>query len=220
MGGNTNPHLEPDDVIIDYMPSDKHRYWIYTLNNPNKTLEHYATTLETKNIKYAMQIERGNAGTRHLQAVLRFANAVRFNTAKSVFEGESLHVEIARDPRKSVSYCTKEESREEGPLQTIQADNTGFGARTDLGQVAAAIKSGQTIKRVADQIPETFIKYSRGKPLFRYSASLCRPLRGLSSYSRSAHSKSIRGSGRVRFAPARDIGHYMIWGVILITGGS
>ena len=152
-GGNTNPHLEPDDVIIDYMPSDKHRYWIYTLNNPNKTLEHYATTLETKNIKYAMQIERGNAGTRHLQAVLRFANAVRFNTAKSVFEGESLHVEIARDPRKSVSYCTKEESREEGPLQTLQADDTGFGARTDLGQVAAAIKSGQTIKRVADQFP-------------------------------------------------------------------
>ena len=156
------------------MPSDKYRYWIYTLNNPNKTLEQYATTLEIKNIKYAMQIERGNAGTRHLQTVLRFANAVRFNTAKSVFEGESPHVEIPRDPRKSVSYCTKEESREEGPLQTLQADDCESGARTDLGQAAAAIKSGQTIKRAADQFPETFIKYSRGKPLWvgRLAASV------------------------------------------------
>ena len=165
VGGNTNPHLEPNDVIIDYMPTDKYRYWIYTLNNPNKTLEQYVTELGTKNIKYAMQIERGNEGTRHLQAVLRFANPVRFNTAKSVFTGENPHVEIARDPRKSVEYCTKEESREEGPLQTLSTDDCGSGARTDLGKVAEAIKSGQTVKRVADQFPETFIKYSRGKSL-------------------------------------------------------
>ena len=132
VGGNTYPHLESDDVIIDYMPSDKYRYWTYTLNNPTKTLEQYVELLDAKQINYAMQIERGDAGTKHLQAVLRFTNQVRFNTAKSVFKNEHPHVEIARDPRKSVAYCTKEESREPGPMQTLQEADCGSGAKSRL----------------------------------------------------------------------------------------
>ena len=40
-----------------------------------------------------------------------------------------------------------------------------------------------------------------------WPASLSRALRALSMTYSSAHSKSLRGSGRLRFAPARDIGH-------------
>ena len=113
--GNTNRHLEPDDVIIDYM-SEKARYWFYTVNNPTKSLSEYEQLLQSKSIKYAMQVEKGTSGTRHLQALLRFKSAVRFNTAKIIFPGERPHCEIARDPRKSIEYCTKTESREEGPV--------------------------------------------------------------------------------------------------------
>lgn len=166
MGGNTSPHLEPHDVIIDYMPNNaKARYWIFTLNNPSKELQTYAEQLNRANIKYAMQIETGESGTRHLQALLRWPNQIRFNTAASIFNPERPHVEKAADPKRAREYCTKRETRTEGPVCTIAENDIGSGARTDLGSAVQAIKEGASIKRIAEDHGELFVKYSRGKPL-------------------------------------------------------
>ena len=146
------------------MPS-KCRYSFYTLNNPTRTLLQYEQLLSAKDIKYAMQFEKGKGGTRHLQAVLRFKNQVHFNTAKSIFQPEQPHVEVCESPLSSLAYCTKEEGREEGPVSTLSKDEVEQGKRSDLGEVAQAVRSGQSLKRVAEQFTIQFIKYHRGKSL-------------------------------------------------------
>ncbi|XP_075254849.1 uncharacterized protein LOC142346219 [Convolutriloba macropyga] len=119
-----------------------------------------------------MQFEKGKGGTRHLQAVLRFKNQVHFNTAKSIFQPEQPHVEVCASPLSSLANCSKEEGREEGPVSTLSKDDVGQGKRSDLGEVAQAVRSGQSLKRVAEQFTIQFIKYHRGIGKSRLASDL------------------------------------------------
>lgn len=65
-------------------------------------------------VAFAGQFERGEQGTRHLQAVLVFSRRLRLNQVAAMFRGGA-HVETAHDALASVEYCTKESTRELGP---------------------------------------------------------------------------------------------------------
>lgn len=65
-------------------------------------------------VAFAGQFERGEQGTRHLQAVLVFSRRLRLNQVAAMFRGGA-HVERCHDLLASVAYCTKETSRELGP---------------------------------------------------------------------------------------------------------
>lgn len=64
-----------------------------------------------------------------------------------------------------------------GPWTNInpQRDLPRQGARTDLATVASKIKDGATLKRVADEHPEEFIKFFRG--INAYKATMTEPFR-------------------------------------------
>jgi len=52
----------------------------------------------------------------HLQFFVVFRLKKRLNGAKDALGSSQVHLEIARDPVKSVEYCQKEETRMEGPF--------------------------------------------------------------------------------------------------------
>ena len=52
-------------------------------------------------------------GTKHYQAVVWFKNPRSFRGIKSLFP--RAHIEICRDLKKSIAYCSKVETRSEGP---------------------------------------------------------------------------------------------------------
>lgn len=88
------------------------RTWFVTWNHPDTHLTQLTQQIEGLE-QWAGQLERGESGTEHLQFVIRFKNARSFNSVK-----ESLpqaHIEVCKDWLKAVKYCTKENSRVDGP---------------------------------------------------------------------------------------------------------
>ena len=137
----------------------RNRCVIFTLNNPQHEPASYQQLLSS--YEYTYQLEVGQSGTRNIQAFVRFRQPLELSRAKLIFTGEAPHVEVARRPQEAEKYCRKEESRQEGPWSNIETLITQ-GKRSDLTQIAEAIKSGATPKDVACSHPEQFIKFSRG----------------------------------------------------------
>lgn len=85
--------------------------FILTINNPN--VEEELSALR-RHCKYFIgQLERGESGTPHLQILYQHPTKVRPTAIKKLFE--RAHIEIARDPRACIKYCSKEETRIDGP---------------------------------------------------------------------------------------------------------
>jgi len=86
------------------------------LNNPEHGLEDYMSAAKAaKATWYMSQLEKGKeTGTVHIQAALGFANPVWSNTIKKIFPGA--HIERAKAPAHAWAYCSKEDTRVEGPV--------------------------------------------------------------------------------------------------------
>ena len=125
--------------------------FIFTLNNPQHEPVSYQQLLSS--YEYTYQLEVGQSGTRHIQAFVRFRQPLELSRAKLIFTGEATHVEVARHPQETEKYCRKEKWRQEGPWSNIETLITQ-GKRSDLTQIAEAIKSGATPKYVACSHPE------------------------------------------------------------------
>lgn len=84
----------------------KSRGYTFTLNN--------YTEDDVKSIKlfpceYLFQEETGASGTRHLQGMLYFRNAVTFNSVKGRMP--TAHIEKMKSKIASIKYCSKEDTR-------------------------------------------------------------------------------------------------------------
>jgi len=91
------------------------RHYICTLNNPTEDAQ---STLESifnrvKATYLIGQLEKGKEGTIHLQFSVNFKNAVR----TSVFKGIPLHAEKVNRDNGVYEYCSKEDTRLEGPWE-------------------------------------------------------------------------------------------------------
>ena len=104
------------------------RNFIITLNNPRQRLCDYEQIWKEASVEYTGQIEKGESGTTHLQAFLRFAVAVDFSRAKRLFGSEQPHIERCRNVKQSEEYCRKAETRVEGPVVSI--DPAAFQGQT------------------------------------------------------------------------------------------
>lgn len=90
------------------------RHFIITWNNPTETLENFSKNVTEIGFKYfAGQIEKGENGTRHIQAAFG-GKRCRIDQIKKAFP--KLHIEIAKHPRAAIEYCTKSDTRIEGPI--------------------------------------------------------------------------------------------------------
>lgn len=87
------------------------RGWFLTINNFSP--EDEANIINIEADKYIYQEEVGNSGTPHLQVFLYFKNPVDNTTIHRWFP--KAHIEVAKNNKESIKYCSKEDTRIRGP---------------------------------------------------------------------------------------------------------
>lgn len=143
--------------------------WCFTLNNP----ETNEIAWPAEKVRYAIwQREAGENGTPHLQGYMEFKRGQRMSALKKILP--RAHLEPRRGTREQAkAYASKEDTRVEGPWEFGKFD-TEQGARTDLETVAAMVKDGETLRKIAEEQPVEYIKYNRGISALKAQLSLPR----------------------------------------------
>lgn len=90
----------------------------------------------------------------------------RFAFVKNLFlrylGRDDVHLEQARGSHgDNISYCTKEESRVDGPWELGVREASGSGRRTDLAAVKEMIDAGASSKEIADTHFDVWVKYRK-----------------------------------------------------------
>lgn len=136
--------------------------WLFTLNNPTETPDELLKVIaDVEDVRYVIfQEEKGAEGTRHYQGYVEFRTRKRLAGVRKVI-GRA-HWEPRRGSQKqAVDYCSKEETRQSGPYEHGEKAESQQGKRTDLSSAVDVLRSGG-IKRVREEHPEVFVKFSRG----------------------------------------------------------
>lgn len=134
--------------------TSKSRGWMLTINNPT---QEDINSIHADNHDYAIyQLERGKEGTLHIQGFIYYKSQ-RVMPKKKY---PRAHLEPARNISNCIKYCSKEESRVEGPVELGVKPTQG--RRTDLEAIADKMAMGVSIKEVATEHPEQFIRYHKG----------------------------------------------------------
>ncbi len=96
-------------------------------------------------------------GKKHLQGWIQFNAQKRMTAIKKVARSKKLHLEPCQGgEEENNKYCSKE-----GAFHCF-GKWTGQGARTDVEQAVRLIKSGASMKEVADANPQLYIQYHNG----------------------------------------------------------
>lgn len=133
----------------------------------NITVTSYSEAFEAVDarISYAVwQRERcPKTGRDHFQAYVEFKTQLAFSAAKEVFPGA--HIEPARGTAaENQAYCTKDESRIDGPWTVGEPKRPG--KRNDIDDAVVTLKE-HGLKRVAEEHPTVFVKFHRGLTALR-----------------------------------------------------
>lgn len=85
------------------------RNYVFTLNNPTEEdRQILREIIETECNEYAMQDERGENDTLHIQGYLNFKNAKTFNAVKQILP--RAHIEVAKNIFAARNYCSKNDT--------------------------------------------------------------------------------------------------------------
>jgi hypothetical protein len=136
------------------------RNWVFTLNNP--TEEENPLNWPVKYIVY--QLEEGTNGTQHFQGYVHLENAKGLTGVKCI--NDRAHWEIRQGTHEqAVAYCTKEDTRVDGPWE--QGDPPQQGRRSDLDEVKDMLDSGASELEVADSHFGSWVRYHRAFRAYR-----------------------------------------------------
>lgn len=104
----------------------------------------------------------------HWQGYMELTKPVRFAAVKTAAPLLSTaHFEARRGTREqAIAYCSKTDSQVAGPFTYGSAEG-GQGFRSDLAEAAAAVQAGASMHDVAQQFPETFVRYHSGLAALR-----------------------------------------------------
>jgi len=121
--------------------------WVFTINN----FEDTQCVKEWSDVKDAIwQSEVGASGTPHLQGFVRFVKNKRLTALKKL--SATAHWEASKDPKAAIAYCSKEDTRVEGPW-TIGSPGGQQGKRKDIEEAVARIESGDDVTDIISDIP-------------------------------------------------------------------
>lgn len=160
--------------------ASKVRGWVVTVNNiTDAEYELLKVKIPSKeNVRYFCgQLEVGESGTRHLQAMCEFKGPVGLSTLRNLFP--RCHAEVRRGtPQQAQVYCTKSKTAvadtrfEWGEIPANREQGQRQGARTDLDEVREAIRGGAEVREILELYPVVYARYPRyvDKCLMVYSA--------------------------------------------------
>lgn len=130
---------------------------------------------ETK-VKYLIyQKERcPESGREHFQGYIELKSPQRISFVKNLFNDNGVHCEQRRGTREQAKdYCSKLESRVDGPWEHGVFGEGGQGKRSDLKEQAKIVRelireNPKTFQReLVEEHPEILLKYSRGVEAIR-----------------------------------------------------
>lgn len=129
--------------------------WVYTLNNyTDQDIEQFKSFTVSK---HRCCKEKGASETEHLQGAITFKRAYRLAQLKKL--NEKVHWEQART-KDAENYCTKGEI-------IIDINNVSQGQRNDLKKAVDKLKEKATIRQMAVDCPETYVRYHKGLQALR-----------------------------------------------------
>jgi len=96
-------------------------------------------------------------GREHVHAVLYFKNARVW--PKDEFSNFRPNIGKVRNLEKAIQYCSKNESRIDGPWE--EGEKPEQGKRSDLAEVCEILKT-KPISELAGEFPEQIVKFGRG----------------------------------------------------------
>lgn len=135
------------------------KYWVFTANNYTELdVSLLAGLYEAGKFTYLVYgKEVGANGTRHLQGYFELPQRYRFAQVKAMLP--SYHLETRRGTAQEASeYCQKDGDF----VQYGTISRSEQGRRRDLERVASMVKEGLTIKEIAEEEPQAYIKYYKG----------------------------------------------------------
>lgn len=142
------------------------KFWVFTVPNPLEGEKNWpkVETDEGDDVAWCVyQPERGANGLHHLQGCCAFGSKKRLLQLTRKYKG--CHWEMMKGTcAQAKAYCRKDDTffefggfkREEWGLMPA-----GQGARTDIAELRALVVQPGGLKRVADEHPEAFLRYSR-----------------------------------------------------------
>lgn len=138
------------------------KHWCFTLNDADDQLE-FSDVIEIwgPHCDYLVfQEEQGEEGTKHYQGYAEFKKPVRLTGITAIAKHFKPHWEKRKGkPAEARAYCMKEDTRIAGPWEHGEWKGGGQGARTDLLEVAGAIKEGKTQKEIFEEFPASTLRY-------------------------------------------------------------
>ncbi len=143
------------------------KFWCFTLNNPQLAEEAFGNMIALEwQIRYVVfQHETGEEGTPHYQGYVEFNRRKRFTAVKRLLP--TAHWEIKRGGRSEArEYCLKDDTRtpEHEPVELgrwipSREDDQQPSALSHIGEM---IKEGTSLKRIASEHPEAYMRYHKG----------------------------------------------------------
>lgn len=136
--------------------------WCFTINNP--VLDLPIVNVPERISFMIYQVEAGANGTRHIQGYLE-TTGPRIRRSWLVSNVEWLahaHIEVARGTaEQNIAYCTKEDTRLEGPFRfgIAPAIPPGAGARSDLNEVMDLVRGGASNYDLMGSHPSVMARY-------------------------------------------------------------
>jgi len=173
------------------MPANALRKVVCVINNYTEADSAALRAFADEYADYAIaSFEIGESGTPHIQAYLSLKRQMRFNAVKDKLP--RAHLEPAKGkPQRNKEYCEKgEQPHAEWEAQGIAGPTYGTnaniffeignlsqadqqGKRNDLEAVCQSVCAGKSLREIAEDHPEEYIKFNKG--IKDYKATLAQP---------------------------------------------
>lgn len=109
-----------------------------------------------------------DTGKEHWQGYVYFRKNKTMGAVKTALNDNTVHLEKAKgNPEQNKAYCSKTESRLPGTEPTEHGVIPVKGRRTDLIDVAHAVKDGMDDRTLCEEFPEVMIKHAKGVQIYR-----------------------------------------------------
>lgn len=138
----------------------KTQRWTFTVNKPDKWRPAWDETA----MEYLVwEVEHApTTGTEHIQGYVRYKKRKTFETVSKLFP-RGTHIEVAKGTEaQNRAYCTKEDAAEGAEHGVFDGGAGQQGRRTDLQIIGEKILSGISLKDIAMEYPESYIRYHSG----------------------------------------------------------
>ncbi len=139
------------------MPASS-KYWCFTINNPDDTLVEDDPNNWDGYTYVTWQKE--DAGTPHYQGYVEYAKPKRLSAMKKISNRAHWEPRFGTQ-QEAITYCTKEETRVDGPWELGTKSIPSQGKRNDL-EAACETAQKEGIAAVRTQHPVQFAKYNKG----------------------------------------------------------